>query len=127
MSSIIESYLTSVPMLVDSIVEDGFTLKHCTTIDNVCYGREDHIIDFIFMYACLFTNSHVQIPSCEFTMGVLRTLNVMLTQLHPNSWTSLQAFQLLPEMLHLNPSPHVYIHFYSFCPSQSVRWLSLII
>jgi len=59
-------------------------------------------------------------------MGVLRTLNMAPTQLHPNSWASLQAFRLLVEMFFLNPSPHVFLHYYSSHPFDPVKWSSLI-
>jgi len=60
------------------------------------------------MYACLCTDSHIRIPFDKFTMGVLRTLNVTLTQLHPKSWAPLKAFCLLVEMFCLNLAPHVF-------------------
>jgi len=74
----------------------------------------------------MFTDSNIRFPFDEFTMGVLRTLNVAPTQLHPNSWASLQAFRLLAEMFHLRPSPHVFLLYYSTHPSYPVKWVSLI-
>ena len=74
----------------------------------------------------MFTDSNVRLTFDKFTMGVLHMLNVAPTQLHPNSRTLLQAFQLLPEMFNLNPSPHVYFSYYSSRPSGPVKWLSLV-
>lgn len=74
-------------------------------------GEKCHPTDFFFMHACLFTDSHVWIPFAEFTMGVLRTLNVAPAQLHLNSQTSLRAFRVLAEMFRLKPSLHMFLHF----------------
>ena len=73
------------------------------------------------MYVCLFTDSHVYMPFDEFIMSVFRTVNMALTQLHPNSWVSFQAFRLLVEMLRLNPLPYIYLHYYSSRPSDPIR------
>jgi len=37
----------------------------------------------------------VCLPFDAFTVGVLRALNVALTQLHPNTWASMQAFRVV--------------------------------
>jgi len=106
--------------------EGALSIKRCLAIDNLCHGREGHETNFFFMYACLFTDSNVHIPFDEFTMGILRTLNVDPTQLHPNSWMSLRAFHILAKMFQLKPSPHVFLHFYSSRPAWPIRWLSLV-
>jgi len=59
-------------------------------------------------------------------MGVLCTLNVAPTKLHPNFWASLEAFQLLAKMLHFNPLPHAYLRFYNSGLSSPVGWLPSI-
>jgi len=60
-------------------------MEKCSVSDRVCYGREEGEPDFFFMYSAFFTDVHVRLPLDEFTMGVLRILNVAPTQLHPNS------------------------------------------
>jgi len=92
----------------------------------VCNGREGHDHDFFYICLCMFTDSNIRLPFDEFTTSVLRALNVAPTQLHPNSWASLQAFRLLAEMFHLHPSPHVFLSYYSTRPSYPVKWVSLI-
>jgi len=66
------------------------------------------------MDVCFFTNSYVHLPFDEFTMGVLRVLNVAPTQLYPNSWD----YVLL--------SPQFFLHYYSSRPVSHIRWLSLV-
>jgi len=46
-------------------------------------------------------------------MGVLRTLNVAPSQLHPNKWASLQFFHLMFDLLRLRPTPSTDLHYYT--------------
>jgi len=125
-SYMVDSFVSNVAMLFNCASKGDLTIERCIAIDNVCYGREGHRTYFFYMYACLFTDSHVRLPFDKFTMDVLRILNVAPTQLHPNTWASLQGFRLLAEMFRLKPSPHVYLHYFSSRPASPVRWLSLI-
>ena len=47
-------------------------------------GADTNVVS-IDVYACMFMKLHVRLPFDDFTMGVLRKLNVAPTQLHPNS------------------------------------------
>ncbi|WVY90539.1 hypothetical protein V8G54_036053 [Vigna mungo] len=71
-----------------------------------------------------FTQLHVQLPLYEFTMKVLHILNVARTQLHPNGWASLHAFCAIRILLKIDPTPHVFLHFYSTRPRVVISWCS---
>jgi len=120
-SSMVNTYVVAVPMFTSGKTSTELFAEHCTPIDNVCHGREGHSHDFFYIYPCMFTDMNVRLPFDEFTMGVLHTLNVAPTQLHPNSWASLQAFRLLTKMFCLRPSPHVFLSYYSVRPANPVR------
>jgi len=75
---------------------------------------------------CHFSQLHVRLPLDDFTMGVLRALNVAPTQLHPNIWAYLQAFRILCQSLYLEPSLYAFLYFYDTRPRQPTSWLSLI-
>jgi len=122
----VERYTTSVCIFADDILDSVLSVEQCMAIDNVCHRQEGHICDFFFTYAWLFTYSNMCVPFDEFTIGVLRILNVGSTKLRPNSWASLQAFHLLVEMFWLRSSPHVFLHFYSSRLASPVMWLSLV-
>ena len=92
----------------------------------MCHGREGHSHDFFYMYSTLVSDLHVRLPFDDFTMGVLRVLNVAPTQLHPNSWASLQAFRLVCRVFHLRPSPQVFLQYYCTRLGDLVSWLSLV-
>jgi len=68
----------------------------------------------------------VRLPLDDFTMGVLRALNVAPTQLHQNSWAYMQAFRILCQSVYLQPSPYAFLYFYDTRPRQPTTWLSLI-
>ncbi|QCD86377.1 hypothetical protein DEO72_LG3g898 [Vigna unguiculata] len=74
----------------DIVVPERVTVVEC-----VCHGRDGAVEEFFYMYMCHFSQLHIRLLFDEFTMGVLRLLNVAPTQLHPNSWAYLQAFRLL--------------------------------
>jgi len=122
----VSTYAAAVPMFSSGKTSLDLFVERCTSVDNVCHGQEGHSHDFFYIYPCIFTDSNIRLPFDDFTMGVLRTLNVAPTQLHPNFWASLQAFRLLAEMFHLRPSPHVFLSYYSTRPSYPVKWVSLV-
>jgi len=84
-----------------------------------------HMI-FFFMYSALISDLHVCLPFDDFTMGVLRVLNVAPSQLHPNSWASLQVFRLICRVFHLKPTPQVFLQYYCTRPGELLNWLSLV-
>ena len=57
---------------------------------------------------------------------MLRVLNVAPTQLHPNSWAYMQAFNVLCQSLYLQPSPYAFLYFYDTRPYQPTTWPSLV-
>jgi len=105
---------------------DIVSLERVSAIDRVCHGQEGATEKFFFMYMCHFSQLHVRLPFDDFTMGVLRALNVAPTQLHPNSWAYLQAFRILCESLYLEPTPYAFLYFYDTRPRRPATWLSLI-
>jgi len=105
---------------------DIVSLERVSAVDRVCHGQEGATEKFFYMYMCQFSQLHVRLPLDDFTMGVLRALNVAPTQLHPNSWAYLQAFRILCESLYLEPTPYAFLYFYDTRPRRPATWLSLI-
>jgi len=67
------------------------------------------------MYTCLFLDLHVSLP-----------FDKSPTQIHPNTWASIQAFRLLCDVLRLHPSPSSFLSYYTSHPASPVSWHSLI-
>ncbi|WVZ03533.1 hypothetical protein V8G54_024339 [Vigna mungo] len=74
----------------------------------------------------LFAQLHVWISFDEFTMGVLMLLNVATTQLHLNSWSCIQTFMLICELLYLSLSLKCFLYFYYTWSRDLAMWMSLI-
>jgi len=101
-------------------------IERVSVVEVVCHDREGLEGDFFYMYACMFTKLHVRLPLDEFTMGVLRLLSVAPTQLHPNSWGSLQAFRLICRALYLSLTPESFLYFYVTRLRDPLSWVSLV-
>jgi len=126
LSRLLNSQLNCTPVIAKGVSGGIVSLERVSAIDRVCHGQERATKNFFYMYMCHFSQLHVRLPMDDFTMGVLRSLNVAPTQLHPNSWAYMQAFRVLCQSLYLQPSPYAFIYFYDTRPRQSTTWLSLI-
>ena len=101
----VTKFLAKHPILKAGGHSHYFSVLPCEPIESVCLGRSNTVPPFFYMYTCLFSDLHVSLPFDKFTMGVLQTLNVAPTQIHPNTWVSLQAFRLLCDVMRLHPTP----------------------
>jgi len=78
--------LVDIQDIVDSSIPDAvFSLRRCLPTDRVFHGRSPFPVDFFFMYARVMKDSCIVIPFDDFCSDVLRFLNVVPTQLHPNA------------------------------------------
>jgi len=115
-SQLLKSWLNCIPVLERSVQRDIVALERVSAIDCICHGQEGAFEEFFYMYMCDFSQLYVRLPFNDFTMGVLRLLNVAPTQLHPNSWAYLQDFRVLCWSLYLQPSPQSFLYFYDTQP-----------
>jgi len=125
-SCLLKSWLNCTPIFEKGARGDIIAPERVTAVECVCHGREGAAEEFFYMYMCHFSQLHIRLPFDEFTMGVLRLLNVAPTQFHPNSWAYLQAFILLCMALYLEPSPRAFLYFFVTRPKSPITWLSLI-
>jgi len=124
-SSSIRKFAAAYAILDEDSPDEAVSLDQVSRADNACDGRGGYSDEFFFMYSVLLTSLHVRLPFDEFTVGVLRILNVAPSQLQPNAWAALEAFKLVCRALGLKPSPPVFLHYYSTRPKELVGWLSL--
>jgi hypothetical protein len=79
---------------------------------------------FFYMYTRFIEDFHLYFPFTEFQTSMLRVLNVALTQLSPNSWSFIKAFELVCFGLDISePSVAVFFSFYhikSLFPNSAV-------
>ena len=112
-------YLGRVPVLKGDAHFDILTVEPCELTNTLCLGRSLFERPFFFMYSCLFSNSHVSLPFDNFTMGVLQELNVAPSQLHLNTWVSIQAFRVICDVFR-------FLSYYTSHLGEPVIWHSLI-
>ena len=80
---------------------------------------------FFFMYRCLFQVLGVIFPLTVFQCALLEHLNVALSQLHPNSWATVKAFEILSPFFNIRPSVLVFLFFFQMKLSGKIGWVSL--
>ncbi|RDX86276.1 hypothetical protein CR513_32412, partial [Mucuna pruriens] len=73
----------------------------------------EEAVPFFFLYDTLPLKLGIKLPFTSFERSVLRALNVAPTQLHPNSWGFVRAFELICEDLGRAPSLGVFFWFFS--------------
>nr|KYP43970.1 hypothetical protein KK1_034554 [Cajanus cajan] len=65
-----------------------------------------------YVYQCFFRDLGVRLPFTQFECDFLNYINATPSQLHPNSWGFLRAFQVLCTVLGIEVSLRVFLHFY---------------
>jgi len=92
-SNTLDKFLYKVTFLKLDSPSDALMADICGYTDRVCHRRENAPHDFFFIYNTFFSYLHITLPFDEFTLGVIQILNVVSTQLHPNSWRGSSGIQ----------------------------------
>ena len=88
-------FIFRVSMLKPDSPQDVIAVNSCSPFEGICQNWENSPQDFFYIYTCLFTDLHITLPFDEFKIGVIRILNIAMTQFHPNCWAALQASRLI--------------------------------
>uniref|UniRef100_A0A151UHG9 Transposase (putative) gypsy type domain-containing protein n=1 Tax=Cajanus cajan TaxID=3821 RepID=A0A151UHG9_CAJCA len=65
-----------------------------------------------YVYQCFFRDLGIRLPFTQFECDFLNYINAAPSQLHPNSWGFLRAFQVLCTVLGIEVSLRVFLNFY---------------
>ncbi|RDX92924.1 hypothetical protein CR513_24881, partial [Mucuna pruriens] len=101
------------------------TVTACRSGEAVCMNSAEVSKSFFYLYDTLHSKLGIKLPFTHFERSVLRALNVAPTQLHPNSWAFVRAFELLCEDLGKVPTLGVFFWFFTPCKTDRVGWTSL--
>ncbi|RDY02967.1 hypothetical protein CR513_13504, partial [Mucuna pruriens] len=101
------------------------TVKACRSREAVCMNSAEAARPFFYLYDTLHSRLGIHLPFTRFERSVLQTLNVAPTQLHPNSWAFVRAFELLCEDLKRVPTLGVFFWFFTPRKMDKVGWASL--
>lgn len=85
--------------------------------ERVCHGKGSGVEDFFFVYATFLDQLHIRVPFTNFKMGLLRALNVVPTQLHPNAWATVQAFGVVCLAVGVLPTVLAFLYYFDIRPS----------
>ena len=108
-------------------VEDRLLrVKICAGNERVCHGKGEAKLDFFYVYACLFQDLRLSVPFADWQMAVLRQIQCAPTQIHPNAWASMQAFDVLCRAAGLTPTMPLFLHLYKTRPTASKGWVSFL-
>jgi hypothetical protein len=106
--------------------EEDVVLLSCDPDERACdqemMGEGD---ESYFVYTAFLEEFGVKIPFTPFEMDVLRLLNVAPTQIRPNSWPFICAFEVLCKSLGLEPAVGVSFHFYGTKDVNKGTWISI--
>ncbi|RDX98997.1 hypothetical protein CR513_18026, partial [Mucuna pruriens] len=100
-------------------------LRHCQLDEFVNNRTSSEEAPFFYAYESVFSKLGLKLPFTSFEQSVLRALNVAPSQLHPNSWAFVRAFELLCEDLGHAPSLGVFFWFFRVKKAPKVGWMSL--
>ncbi|RDX92421.1 hypothetical protein CR513_25438, partial [Mucuna pruriens] len=89
------------------------SVSACQQGESVCMCLTEGAEPFFYLYDTLHSKLGIKLPFTHFERAILHALNVAPTQLHPNSWAFVQAFELLCEDLGKAPSLGVFFWFFS--------------
>jgi len=86
-------------------------------------GHLPSVLSFVCMLVCFQTWMS---PFHLIISQWLWALNVAPTQLHPNTWKSIQAFCLIYDVFRLSPTPSTFLSYYTSHPTKLALWHSLV-
>jgi hypothetical protein len=106
--------------------EEDVVLLSCDPDERVCdqemAGEGD---ESYFVYTTFLEEFGVKIPFTPFEMDVLKFLNVAPTQIRPNSWAFIRAFEILCKALGLEPSVGAFLCFYGTKDVNKGTWIAI--
>jgi len=90
----------SIELLKNKLVgktETKVLFDFCVDSERVCFRRRkgDDSLDFCYFYETFFTRLGMKLSLTRFECEALKWLNVSPSQLHPNSWAFVRAFERL--------------------------------
>ncbi|RDX99674.1 hypothetical protein CR513_17251, partial [Mucuna pruriens] len=88
-------------------------LRHCRPDESVNNRASPDETPFFYIYEPVFSKLGLKLPFTSFERSILQALNVAPSQLHPNSWAFIRAFELLCEDLGREPSLGYFFGFFA--------------
>jgi len=81
--------------------------------------------DYTFIYEYMVTQFCIQFPLSSFECQMLTEMQTVPSQLHPNTWGFLQAFQIVCKYFSIKQTINKFMFFYQMKYGESIGWISL--
>jgi len=81
--------------------------------------------DYTYVYDYMVRDFAIQFPLSPFECHILNEMQRTPSQLHPNTWALLKAFQILCKYLSIHPTINKFMFFYQMKYGKSIGWISL--
>jgi len=93
--------------------DEDIVVLSCTPSEPI-YGdeRANNGVPFFYLYQTMFKRIGMRLPFSAFERELLTEINVAPTQLHPNSWAFVKAFDILCGYLCQPASVDIFLHFF---------------
>ena len=106
--------------------EDDVILEPCGPKERVCILRPKGVSEeFFYFYPSILEDFSVRIPFTDFEVDVLKTVNIAPSQLRPNSWGFIKAFERICEVLHIVPTVGLFFSFFEVKGVDNRSWIQI--
>lgn len=82
-------------------------------------------LPYFYIYRCLLEVLHLTLPLNDFQCALLRRLNVAPSQLDPNSWAMVKAFEILCMFFNIRPTVPMFMYIFQMNLIGKIGWVSL--
>ncbi|KAJ1384908.1 hypothetical protein SESBI_42120 [Sesbania bispinosa] len=126
MSSIINFRKNTVITSLD--LDKTILIEPCTENERICdsYLASDSVPLYTYLYDTFFTKLNLRLPFSDFEKSLLNVLNIPPSQLHPNSWAFVRAYQIMCHHYSLVPDLEKFSAFFQvkLPSSNEIGWIS---
>lgn len=85
--------------------EDDVILEPCILRECVCIDLPRGVKDeYFYFYVGVLEDFNIHIPFTDFESDLLKTLKIVPSQLCPNSWGFIKAFEIVCEAIDIEPT-----------------------
>lgn len=97
--------------------EEDYILEAPSPSERVCYLNHGRGPNWMWMYDVLITKFGIRIPFTHFQVTILKWTEATPSQLHPNNWGMIRAFEITYVYLSVPPSPDALFSLFTLtCP-----------
>jgi len=109
----------------EGVPDRSYNIAKVGVDERICSKAREGSTSFIMMYEALFTRIGVYLPFTDFEIGVLNLLEVAPSQLHPNAWGFMKAFQKFCWVQDWPYSPLLFLSMWKPYCAKKNYWVSL--